>query len=136
MTITGKKINELTLSTILTNDTVFPLVIVQDGVAESIAKKVSISQLANFLGDIGGGGGSIPISYYYEAPTWTISLDKKTLTILDTSNANTVWVFKNGLKLRSDTDDISEDNDYFLEGAILKFNTPLEDTDVINLEVF
>ena len=131
MKITGKKINELTLSMVLTNDTVFPLVIVQDGVAESVAKKITISQLATYLGN-----NSINFAhYYYEYPNWTISSANKVLTVVDTTNTKTVWVFKNGLKLRPDTNSTSEDHDYYLSGTTLKFNEALQSTDVINLEV-
>lgn len=132
MTITGKKINELTLSTILTNDSVFPLVIVQDGVAESVAKKITISQLASYLGNNSGA----PTSYYYEYPNWTISSDNKILTVEDMTDARAVWVFKNGVKLRPDTSAVLNDNDYYLSGTNLIFNVALENTDVINLEVF
>lgn len=133
MAITGKKINELDSITSLTNDSVFPVVIVNSGTAESTAKKVSVSQLASA---IGGGSGSIPASYYYQSPSWTISSDNKTLTIDTLSNPQKVWVFKNGLKLRPDTNSTSADYDYYLSGNSLRFNIALESTDVINLEVF
>lgn len=132
MAITGKKINELDSITSLTNDSVFPVVIVNNGTAESTAKKVSVSQLASAI----GGSGSIPASYYYQSPSWTISGDNKTLTIDTLSNPQKVLVFKNGLKLRSDTNSASADYDYYLSGNSLRFNIALESTDVINLEVF
>ena len=134
MAITGKKITDLNLTTILSDDSVFPIVIVDDGVAETVAKKVTISQLSSYIG--GGGGGSIPVAYYYEYPTWNLSADKKILTSINLSNANAVWVFKNGLKLRPDTTSTSYDNDYYVSGTNIRFNVALDDTDVINLEVF
>ena len=132
MAITGKKINELDSITSLTNDSVLPVVIVNSGTAESTAKKVSVSQLASAI----GGSGSIPTSYYYQSPSWTISGDNKTLTIDTLSNPQKVLVFKNGLKLRPDTNSTSVDYDYYLSGNSLRFNIALESTDVINLEVF
>ena len=132
MAITGKKINELDSATSLTNDSVLPIVIVNDGTAENTAKKVSVTQLASVI----GGSGSIPTSYYYQSPSWTISADNKTLTIDTLSNPQKIWVFKNGLKLRPDTNSTSADYDYYLSGNSLRFNIALESTDVINLEVF
>ena len=132
MAITGKKINELDSITSLTNDSVLPIVIVNSGTAENTAKKVSVSQLASAI----GGSGSAPVSYYYQSPSWTISADNKTLTIDTLTNPQKIWVFKNGIKLRPDTNSTSVDYDYYLSGNSLRFNIALESTDVINLEVF
>ena len=133
MAIEGKKINELQGLTSLTHDSVLPLVVVNDNIPESEAKKVTVQQLATY---IGGSGGSVPTSYYYEYGSWTLSVDGKTLTIPDVSSSPKVWVFKNGVKLRPNTASISLDHDYYLNGTSLRFNTALKDTDVINLEVF
>lgn len=135
MAIIGKKINELDTTTNLTNDSVLPIVVVINSTPEDDAKKVNLSQLKDFVLE-GGGGGSIPVSYYYEYPSWILSQDNKTLTVLDTTSAHAVWVFKNGIKLRQDTTSTSLDYDYFLSGTSLRFNTSLDSTDVINLEVF
>ena len=132
MAITGKKINELDSVTSLTNDSVLPIVIVNSGTSENTAKKVSVSQLASAI----GGSGSAPVSYYYDSSNWSLGFDSKTLSVVDTSEANAVWVFKNGVKLRPDTDSASLDHDYYLSGTYLRFNTALDNTDVINLEVF
>ena len=161
MAITGKKINELDSLINLTDDSVLPIVIVDSGVAETTAKKVTVGQLATYFGDfdptniegydasavqklINDQGtlkwvtdtASIATSYYYEYPSWILSLDGQDLTVIDTSNSPKVYVYKNGLKLRQDTNSSSEDHDYWLNGTTIHFNISLEATDVINLEVF
>lgn len=136
MAITGKKINELTDSTELSAESVLPIVIVNAGTPEATATKVTLAQLAEYLGGGGGGGGSIPVPYEYNSDSWTLSADCKTLTILDTSEANAIWVFKNGVKQRQNSSSSTKDKDYWLSGTALIFNVALDPTDVITLEVF
>lgn len=50
MAVTGKKINELDEVTSLTDDSVLPAVVVNSDIPESTAKKVSISQLNDYIG--------------------------------------------------------------------------------------
>lgn len=128
MTLTGKKINELESLINLTNDSVLPIVIITNNIPENEAKKVTIQQLSTYLG-------TKPTSYYYDSNSWNLSQDNKTLTI-DEISSNTIWVFKNGLKLRPDSNSTSQDNDYWLSGTTIHFNIALETTDLINLEVF
>lgn len=128
MEITGKKINELEGLINLTDDSVLPIVVVIDNTPEENAKKVTIQQLSTYLG-------GKPTSYYYDSSSWNLSQDKQNLTI-DEFSSNTIWVFKNGVKLRPDANSSSLDNDYWLNGTIIHFNVPLEVTDLINLEVF
>lgn len=128
MIIEGKKINELEGLINLTNDSVLPIVIITNNIPEESAKKVTIQQLSTYLG-------GKPTSYYYDSTSWTLSQDKQDL-IIDEFSSNTIWVFKNGLKLRPDTNSSSLDNDYWVSGTTIHFNTALDDTDVINLEVF
>lgn len=134
MAISGKKINELTDITELSDESVLPIVIVNAGTPEATATKVTLAQLAEYLG--GGGGGSIPVPYEYNSDSWTLSDDCKTLTILDTSEANAVWVFKNGVKQRQNSSSSTEDKDYWISGTSLIFNLALDPEDIITLEVF
>ena len=50
MAVSGKKINELDEVTTLTEDSVLPAVVVNSDIPESTAKKVSISQLNDYIG--------------------------------------------------------------------------------------
>ena len=50
MAVSGKKINELEAVTTLTDDSVLPTVVINDTVPETTAKKVSISQLNDYIG--------------------------------------------------------------------------------------
>ncbi len=68
MAITGKKINELDSIINLTDDSVLPLVVVNDNIPESKAKKVTVQQLATYIGS-----SLVPTSYYYEYSSWTFS---------------------------------------------------------------
>lgn len=45
MAVSGKKINELEAVTTLTDDTVLPVVVINNGIPESTAKKITISQI-------------------------------------------------------------------------------------------
>ena len=50
MAVSGKKINELDEVTTLTEDSVLPAVVVNSDIPETTAKKVSISQLNDYIG--------------------------------------------------------------------------------------
>lgn len=50
MAVTGKKINELDEVTTLTDTSVLPTVVINNNIPESTAKKVSISQLNDYIG--------------------------------------------------------------------------------------
>lgn len=134
MSIQGKKINELESITELTDDSVLPIVIINAGTPEAKAKQVTLAELSSYFG--GGGSGSVPTSYEYTSADWVISADNTVLSVLDTTDAAAVWVFKNGVKLRQDTTVASVDRDYWLTGTTLRFNVPLANTDIITLEVF
>lgn len=134
MSIRGKKINELESTTELTDDSVLPILIINAGIPESKAKQVTLAELSSYFG--GGGSGLAPTSYEYTSEDWVISADNTVLSVLDTTDAVAVWVFRNGVKLRQDTTAVSLDRDYWLSGTTLRFNVPLDNTDIITLEVF
>lgn len=81
-------------------------------------------QLAYKTYILGGGGGTIltPTLTWYTGNTGT------TLTILDTSNADLVEVFKNGMLLQ-------ETEDYTISGTTLTLATALEATDKIAVKL-
>lgn len=86
-----------------------------------MGKLVIPSIVAN--GGSGGGGGSVPTLTYYKNNTGS------SITIADTSSANLVKVYKNGILLEST-------EDYSINGTTLTLTVALEATDKITTEVF
>lgn len=72
---------------------------------------------------------SFPTLVWYTSADWTLSQDGLTLTIADTSSANLVKVYKNGLLLEPT-------EDYTINGTTLTLVEALVNTDKICLEVF
>lgn len=70
----------------------------------------------------------VPTIIWYTSADWILAADNKTLTVANTSSANLVKVYKNGILLQSAAD-------YTLNGTSLVFVTELESTDKIALEI-
>lgn len=70
-----------------------------------------------------------PTLTWYTSADWTLAADNKTLTVSDTTSANLVKVYKNGLLLQPT-------EDYTLSGTSLVFVAALDATDKITLEVY
>lgn len=93
-------------------------------------KAVTPSTLANWSGG-GSGGTGFPSLTWYDSSSWSLSVDGLTLTIADTSSANLVKVYKNGILLRP-----GASYDYTSTSVSLTFATALSSTDSICVEVF
>ena len=79
--------------------------------------------------EVQGGGVSVPTLTWYTADDWTLSQDGLTLTIADTSSANLVKVYRNGVLLQPTVD-------YTISGTSLVVPTALTATEKITLEVY
>lgn len=179
MAQTGKKINELTQISTVTNETVLPGVYVESGVANSTASKITVQQLSakvrndmsdtlagkqdalvsgsniktinneSILGDgnltveslpsqegqsgkfLTTDGSSASWAIVQAAPTltWYTGNTSTTVTIADTSSANLVKIYKNGILLQPT-------EDYSISGTTLTLVTALVATDKITTEIF
>lgn len=79
--------------------------------------------------EVQGGGVSVPTLTWYTSADWTLSQDGLTLTIADTSSANLVKVYRNGVLLQPTVD-------YTISGTSLVVPTALTATEKITLEVY
>ena len=79
--------------------------------------------------EVQGGGVSVPTLTWYTADDWTLSQDGLTLTIADTSSANLVKVYRNGVLMQPTAD-------YTISGTSLVVQTALTASEKITLEVF
>ena len=70
----------------------------------------------------------VPTIIWYTSADWTLAADNKTLTVVNTSSASLVKVYKNGILLQPTAD-------YTLNGTSLVLITELESTDKIALEI-
>jgi len=79
--------------------------------------------------EVQGGGVAVPTLTWYTSADWTLSADGLTLTIADTSSANLVKVYRNGVLLQPNAD-------YTISGTSLVVPTALTATEKITLEVY
>lgn len=104
----GKKINELDLTTTPTDSTVLPVVVVNGTTPASTATKVTLTQLANYIGN--------PNLLFYSGLTGT------TWTVANADKIVMLW--KNGVLQQNTVD-------YTLSSTTVTFTTALIATDTI-----
>lgn len=103
MAVTGKKINELDEVTTLTEDSVLPAVVVNSDIPESTAKKVSISQLNDYIGS-------------RVLPDQTGQFGK----VLTTNGTNISWQTPTGTEYQAGTGIVINNNTISAEAVVVR----------------